>query len=276
MVIVSVGVGTDHHHSFYMDGYLLKNLKYAKDSVLNKKNMFVCLIDGRTGTGKSTLGCQAASYLTDGKHSVLNTTFTTKQFTDRLKEIKRGQAIVIDEAFLLLNKRKTQSSQNMIILSIMQAARVKQCFIFIILPSMFDLDKNLTLNIGDLFLHCYRKGSFGSRGQFSCYDRIGLKRLWLFCRQEYSYRTKISMPNFRASFTKKFPIDQEAYDKKKDEALASMAKVDGEADNKYLQQRNDLIYALKEEGKSVEEICKIVKLTPKAVYNVINKPKVEA
>lgn len=254
---------------FYLDGYLKNNLDYVWKRVMFHNDMLVTVIDGRPGSGKSTIAAQMAYYLSKGKFSIENETFDSDQFSDGVEKSERGNAIVADEAFELLNKRSTQSSQNRIMLSLMQRMRVKQLFIFIVLPSIYDLDKNLILNLCDLFIHCYRK-PFGERGFFETYDQLQLKNLWLYGRQSLSYTNKIIIPNFRGRFTKFFPLDVAEYDKKKRQSL--QVKTEDTTDQgKYYQQRNKLVVELSKMGKTPKEIGDIVGLKQRAVYIILKK-----
>lgn len=255
---------------YYMDGYLKANLDYVKKRVLEHNNMLVCIIDGRVGTGKSTLASQCAYYCSDGSFDTVHECFTLEQFEKVLKESKKGDAIVLDEAFEILNKRKTQSTANMQILSMLQQMRAKQVFIFIVLPSIYDLDKNLILNISDLLLHCYRK-DFGRRGQFACYNRQNMKELWIRCRQNYSYPRKIAKPNFIARFTGYFPIGYEAYEKKKISALEKGTKEATQSEfEKYNSMRNTLVKNLREKGFKYKEIEGLVGLKRRQLHNIIH------
>ncbi len=265
MVIVEV-----KGKSFYMDGYLKSNLDFVVDKVLNKNNMCVTVIDGRVGTGKSTIACQLGYYCSNGGLTLADETFDANQFTERINKSTKGNNVICDEAFLLLNKRATLSSQNRILLALMQQMRIRQVFVWIVLPSVYDLDKNLILNLADFFIHCYSK-PFGRRGQFAVYDRTGLKKLWLYGRQAYSYSQKIAMPNFRGRFTKYFPLDMKEYEKKKIKALQTRVHEDRAADNKYIRQRNQLAYHLKEQGEPIEKIGKLIGLKKNAVYKMLAK-----
>ncbi len=156
----------------------------------------------------------------------------------------------------------------MLSLALIQQARIRQTYLLILLPSVYDLDKNLILNIADFYLRCYRK-DFGRRGQFACYDRQGLKNLWLYCRQSYSYFSKVAQPNFRGRFPKFFPLDDVKYQNKKQISLESM-EGQGKEGNPYLKQRNSMIKNLRTKGQSVTEIMDICNLSSKQVYNVLN------
>lgn len=256
--------------SLYIDGFLKKNYDFVKDRVLTHKDLFICLIDGRSGTGKSTIASQSAYYF-DNTATVKKTeTFSLTQFEERCKGVKKGESIILDEAFEL-NKRKTQSLANMKILRLLQQIREKQCFIFIVLPFVYDLDKNVILGLSDLFIHCYRK-DFGRRGQYSVYDRHKLKKLWLHCRQTYSYSLKVAKPNFRGRFTQQFMTNYKAYVEKKNKTLEEAEKKE-ESKNKYVIQRNKLIYAMRKKGIPVKDICKGVGLKQRIVYTILEQEK---
>ncbi len=251
-----------------MDGYILKNLQFVKERVKYHNNMMVCIVDGKVGSGKSTLAAQLAYFCTDGKFTLDQETFTSNQTSQVMKNIFKGGAIVVDEAFDQMNRRTSRSSNNMLTISLLQRMRMKKVFIFIILPYIFDLDKNIILGLADTFIHCYRK-PFGPRGQYAVYDEEGIKNLWLFGRQSYSYSEKIAKPNFRGKFTKYFPLDFQAYEDKKEKSMDALIKQGVTENSKYVIQRNNLIIESKNSGRSVEEICKVVGLKSRAVYDIL-------
>lgn len=257
---------------FYIEGFTKKNLDYVRERVLKGKYMAIFIIDGRTGIGKSTLAAQLAYYLSEGKFDLSKETFSSEQFAEVLKSCEILDAIVIDEAFALLNKRRVLSAQNIIMLTIMQQMRVKQVFCFIVLPCIYDLDKNIILNLADCFIHCYAK-PFGRKGQYAIYDREGIKKLWLYGRLSYSYSYKIVRPNFHGRFTKFFPFNFKAYEKKKIEALESRREKEPAQKHmdRVLRQRNKLIKQLKKEGKSFKEIAESIDLQPDTIYRVLRE-----
>ena len=236
--------------------------------------MCVTIIDGRTGSGKSTLAAQLGYYCAKGNMTLKHEAFTGHQFVKGLNELQKGQSLILDEAFELLNKRKTQSLQNMINISMLQQARMKQGFIFIVIPSCYDLDKNIILNLADLFIHCYRK-PFGRRGQFVCFDRQRLKNLWLYCRQSYSYSPKVATPNFFGRFVKFFPFDFEEYEQRKMKALEQMKDNKTLFEDKVMVQRNDAIFRLKKEGKSIQYLCDLFGLKERMIFNILREQNKE-
>lgn len=256
--------------AYSMDGWTYDNLSYVKDRVLNHNDMGVFLIDGKPGAGKSTLAAQFANFLTDGKFSLQDECFTSGQTTERLNAMKAGEAIVIDESFEQFNRRKTQSNENMLGISLLQRMRSKRVFIFVLLPFMYDLDKNLILGLANTLFHCYRQ-PFGDRGQYSVYDEEGIKKLWLYGRQSYSYSEKIVIPNFRARFSSFFPIDYEAYEKKKQESSKELGKeTQLKEKGKFVRQRNLLLKELYTSGRPISEISKLTNIQQRQIYNILN------
>jgi len=275
MVIVNV-----KDKKFYMDAYLKQNIDYVK-SVLQKRNeTFIGLIDGRIGSGKSTVVDQWAYYCTDGNFSLDDKAFTVEKFRDLLNSKKKGQkdnCVILDEGFEL-NKRKTQSEANMTILRQLQRIRSKNLWIWIVLPCVYDLDKNVILHLANLFVHCYKKGDFGRKGNFKIYDSDRLKWLWLKCRDHLSYSDKMVTPNFYGRFTQRFPSsDYDIYEKVKNRDLDELEEKLKKKDKpiKYKEQRNELIVGMKKEGMHVDKICKMVGLKKRSVYDVLEKYGVE-
>lgn len=256
---------------FYMDGKVKSNLDYVKDRVLNYNNMMVCIIDGRPGAGKSTLAAQAAYYCTDGNLSIEDETFTIDQTTSMLKKQTPGKAVIIDEAFDQMNKRTANTTMNMLTISLLQRMRSKRIFIFIVLPYIYDLDKNVILGLCDTFIHCYRR-PFGPRGQYKVYDEDRLRRLYLVCRQTYNYPDKVSQPNFYGKFSKKFPLDYNEYENKKEKSLLSMIQTkENIVRTKYHKQRNELIMLAHNLGKTAKEIANIIGVTERTIQYVIRQ-----
>jgi len=133
-------VATINGKKQYLDGNLKKNLDYLIPRVKNKNNMHLCIVDGRPGTGKSTFVGGLAHYCSDGDMALDDECFTFEQFENSLKNARPGQNIILDEAFELLNRRKSASDVNFRLLSIIQKMRAKRVFIWIVLPYVYGCD----------------------------------------------------------------------------------------------------------------------------------------
>ena len=262
---------TYNQKSFHMDDTLYRELEKMKYQVLIHNDMGVILIDGRPGSGKSTLAGQIAYFLTDGKFTVNYESFNQKQTFNIMKNMIAGDCCVIDESFDVINKRTAQTSANMLTINMLQQMRSRKVFILILLPSFYDLDKNVSLWLASALLHCYRSPEpLGKRGQYVAYNIEGIQKLWLYGRQSYSYSLKISQPNFRARFTKYFPINYKQYEEKKRTSLIEKPKEETE-NSKYYQQRNILIKELKDKGVSVPDISKKIGMRDRSIYDALKR-----
>lgn len=241
---------------FSLDGILKKNLDFIKDKVLNKKIDYVICCDGKTGIGKTTLSLQIASYL-DKDFNLDKVCFSPAQFLEALKKAKKGDAIVFDEA-LIIGSRFAMSEINKKIMVIMSQIRSKQLFIFFILPSLFDLDRNLSLYRVNLLLHCYST-EFGNRGFYSYYFDDSIKSLYLNGKKFYSY--SYPKPNGFGKFSKCFCLDENDYEKKKQAAIQQIGiGTKTRRETRIKAERDRLIKYLREnEKKKCTEISKITK-----------------
>lgn len=263
MVVVEV-----NGQNFFMDRFIKNIFDYVKPKVLHNKDFFLVLVDGRPGSGKSTGVGQFAWYLSDGNLTLDNCVFTIAELKERIENANKGDVVWLDEGFEL-NRRTTQSAANMEMLNILNKARAKQIFIFICLPSVYDLDKNVILGLAHLFIHFYREGDFGRRGLFKVYDRHSLKKLWLNCRADLIYSNKFAIPNFFARTTKWFPFDEKEYEKKKFE---SRPKDITEKESK--EERNKIIVQMHLEKKTPQEISERFCLSYRQVMDIIRKAMV--
>lgn len=262
---------TYNQNSFHMDNTLHRELKKMKDQVLIHNDMGVILLDGRPGSGKSTLAAQIACFLTEGKFNIDYECFNQKQTFNVMKKMVAGDCCIIDESFDVINKRTAQTSANMLTINMLQQMRSRKVFILILLPSFYDLDKNVSLWLASALLHCYRSPEpLGKRGQYVAYNIEGIQRLWLYGRQSYSYSLKITQPNFRARFPKHFPIDPIKYEQKKRKSLTEKPK-EATEESKYYQQRNILMKELKDKGVSVSDISKKVGLRDRSIYDALKR-----
>jgi hypothetical protein len=257
-----------NNKSVYYDAGVYKNLSFVKTRVLQYNDLGLMIADGRPSTGKSTCMFQWAWFLSDGKFSLDDVCYSLDEFGKRLDIATKGDVVLLDEGFCF-NKRKTQSEENMRILGMLQKIRSKQCFVIIILPSVYDLDKNLILNLCDVFFHFYRK-DFGLRGQYYVYNRMELKKLWLKCRQYLNYNKKVARPNLRAKFTKFFVLDEQEYEKKKQASISKMLEPSAKI-TRHIMQRNRLIIKIKQMGLPVEDIANLIELEPNGVNDVLKR-----
>jgi len=241
----------------YLDGYLKKNLDIAINN--NKKDWdAVILIDGVEGGGKSVLGMQVASYL-DPSYSLDRCCFSATQLIRAINTAQPHQAIVFDEALRGLSSRSALSKINRIIVKLLAEIRQKNLFVIIILPSYFDLDKNIAIWRSVCLLHVYTsKGN--KRGFFAFYDYDQKKTLFILGKKMYDYKQVKS--SFVGRFTNQYTVPEDEYRKKKREMLSGQIE-DHELATTFQVQLRSLQKSLWED--------KELKLSYKDIARMINK-----
>lgn len=206
----------------YYDGYLYRNLVFIRDKLIRKDFDFLCLIDGYSGTGKSTLSMQLA-YLCDPTFDLNRMCFRGEEFIKAVTTAQRYQAIVLDEAFASLASTDATTKLSKFLIKMLGEIRQKNLMIFFNMPSFFEMNKNIAVFRSKLLLHVHL-GKKQERGYYKIYTDRWKKRAYILGRREYDY-SKGGQP-FVGRFTGKLPptIDEEAYRKKKDEALKYYAR----------------------------------------------------
>lgn len=268
--MVQVTVKAQQYH---LDGYLKSDMDFVKKAVLDKDNLFICLVDGRPGTGKSTLIAQLAYYI-NPNFSLKDMTFSMDEFEQRLRCAVPGDCVVFDEGYEF-NRKRSLSIANIKLIGVLQRIRVKRIFIFIILPFIYDLEKNIVLGLAEMFIHCWRK-PFGPRGQFSAYDRFGAIALWKDCRNDYIYPLRIAQPIYRGRFVKFFPLDYGQYENKKISSMDEQAKAEEKSTaTKHSQEKRNIVLNLKKKGMSTVEIAEVIGMKKSMVYNYLKEAQPE-
>jgi len=210
--MVKVFEGTPQE--YYMDGYLQSAFDLAKKKI--KDDWDFCFVyDGVEGCGKSVKAMQDAFYC-DQTLCFARYAFSPFQFRRAVRDAKQYQAVVYDEAHSGLNSRAAMSMINRSLVSMLTEIRQKNLFVFIILPSFFDLDKYVALWRSRALIHVYTRERF-ERGSFAFYNVDRKKLLYLKGKKLYEYRA--AKPNFVGKFTNHYPLDQAEYRAKKYEAL---------------------------------------------------------
>ena len=212
---------------FYMDGYLRKNLEMAK-KVIRKDWDMVFIVDGAEGSGKSVMAQQAA-YCCDPSFNIDRIVFTPYAFRKVIIAAKQYQSVVYDEAYTGLSSRATMSLINRTLVSMLAEIRQKNLFVFVVMPTFFDLDKYVALWRSRALIHIYTGKNF-QRGFFAFFNIDRKKLLYVGGKKFYSYG--ITKANFIGRFTNHYVVDEKEYRKKKRESLIKREKQREEADMK--------------------------------------------
>ena len=203
---------------FYIDGYLKTNLDTAKNVIKKDWDMVFCY-DGFEGSGKSVKAMTDAFYC-DSTLTLDRITFTPYEFRKAIRTAKPYQAVIYDEAYTGLSSRATMSMINRALISMLAEIRQKNLFVFVVMPTFFDLDKYVALWRSRALIHVYTKD--WERGYFQFYNVDRKKSLYIQGKKFYSYSKPEA--NFRGRFTKFYPVDETEYKKKKKNSLLDREK----------------------------------------------------
>lgn len=200
----------------------------------------IVIITGAEGSGKSLLAMQFASYV-DPNFSIQDICFDGDKFADRIRNKEKFGAVIFDEAFNGLSSRGAISKQNKNLIRLLQECRQRNLWVFIVLPSIFLLEKYVALFRGHVLFNTaiYRKDY--TKRYYKCYNRKNKKLLYLLGHKLMSYSKPRIDKKYR--FYGKYPsnINEEEYKFKKAESFKESSKRN-EKEDEPMEQRNIIIY----------------------------------
>jgi hypothetical protein len=176
--------------------------------------------------------------------------FTPEEFREAIYKAKKGQAIMFDEAFTGFSSRASLSGVNRVLISLMMQIRQKNLFVVIVLPTVFLLDKYISIFRTKVLIHVYENK--GRRGFFVVYSSKR-KRLLILHKDAkmYSYGIRSKRKGrFYGVFALGDEKEEDKYRKKKLEALKSAEHNPMTTSGvKYREQRDIMVYVLRKELK---------------------------
>lgn len=105
----------------------------------NKNNLIV--ITGETGSGKSMAALDLACRL-DPKFDVNQCVFTIPDFLKLVKILEPGQVVVLDEAAIGFDARRSGTNDNVMFSNVLKVFRYKQITTIFTFPNLMMFDKN--------------------------------------------------------------------------------------------------------------------------------------
>lgn len=216
---------------FSFDTTLGSNLEYLRSAVMRQDFDAAVLVDGNEGSGKSVLGMQIAKFLDIDRELDLETQvcFTPQQFQKAVMTLRKGKAIVWDEARSGLNRRRSTQGVNLEITDMLSRCRARNLFMIIIMPSFYDMDMNVAIWRSRALVHVWYEWDKNNkeyplvRGFFRFYNEGGKKDLYtnklLRLRYEYPH-----LPNesFDSRFVEHYVVNEGLYRQRKREAEESV------------------------------------------------------
>ncbi len=257
----------------YLDGYEREILDGFKLAVRKYNTSVVCIVDGRSGMGKTTKAMQQGIYL-DPNFNLKKVFFDPKTFLEGLANAKPGDFILFDEA-MLISSRASLSEMNRMIIIAMSMIRSKKIFVYFCVNSIFDIDRNLVLSRADCLFHIYGQ-SLIDRGRFSAFfkskgDGIDrLKDLYLNGKKYYSYSRPKA--NFIGSFTKEFVVNEPEYERLKQIGVNNFLRGTEPQLTRAGRCRNKLIVLLHTKyNLKTSELAQIIDLDVRSIQRIIRE-----
>lgn len=198
----------------FIDDIVAAQIPDIREGVLKKDKDKHIVIDGREGSGKSALGMQLAKAL-DPDFNIEKIAFNGEQFMRLVKDPRRkkGDCIVLDEAFNAASSRASLSEINRAMVGVATEMRQLNLFIIIILPTFFDLDRYFALWRCDTLFHVYLNKE-GNRGQYTIFPFDSKLNLYVEGKKTYNYNA-VKSPYPPCRFTKAWVVDEVEYRERK-------------------------------------------------------------
>lgn len=221
---------------YSMDGWLRGNLNIVKEQINDRDMDMVGIVDGFEGVGKSVLAMQCGFYV-DPTMTLDRVCFNADSFKEAVLKADRGQCIIYDEAITGAFNREAIQLMNIMLVKMMAQIRQKNLFMILVLPSFFDLDKNLAIWRSKFLVHCYFGKNF-QRGYFRFANLDKKKEIYVLGQKLYRYPSHPDKWNFRGRFVNHYVFNEAAYRKKKANELTdqdyesiSLRKIRGQRDS---------------------------------------------
>lgn len=233
---------------YYISSEIKRQLDNSRRIVTQADQDRIFIVTGREGSGKSWLAMQLAGYL-DSTLCLDDICFDAESFGNRIKEVKKNKAIIFDEAFSGLSSKGALSKENKKLIKILIECRQRNLYLFIVLPSIFILDRYIALfRSHGLFNTAISKKDFKNRF-YKVYNFRNKHLLYILGQKYLSYSKPKIWKKHR--FYGKLPptIKEEDYKKKKSDSFREKEKEEVTEYRKLMIQRNISIVNLKQKTK---------------------------
>jgi len=209
--------------SYYVSPVIEKQLLRGEKIKREADQDRVYIITGAEGSGKSLLARQLACRI-DKDFSIKDICFTSEEFVDRIRGKKRYGCVVFDEANNGLSSRATISRENKKLIKLLQECRQRNLTIFIVLPSVFLLEKYVVLFRTQALFHTaiYKKDY--KKRYYKIYNKSNKKLLYILGNKYMSYSQPKLYKMYRFYGEEPSQIKEEEYRKKKLDAFRENEK----------------------------------------------------
>lgn len=212
-------------HQFFFPKEVLKNLITIKKTVLryreeyiasgggNKMTSVVCIVEGMSGSGKSTIASQVGLFWDPKMTLEINYAWNIKRLMELAENTYPGMVILMDEA-MIVNSRTPNSQENLKLIITLSQIRSKGVFFIFCINSVHQLEKTIPLSRADFLIRVKRVGGLAGIPKYCIYDKDKMRQLIVKNSGKYSYTGVF--PNIGwTTFSRYFPFDDVRYDKMK-------------------------------------------------------------
>lgn len=239
--------------TLYVDKGLYRNLSTIVIPALQQQDKDrMEIVDGSEGSGKSVFAMQLG-FMVDPSLTLERICFSAEEFVKAVRGAKPFQCVIFDEAFRGLSSRAALDATNRAIITMFMEMRQKNLFVIIVLPTIFLLDRYVTMFRSKGLFHVYTNK--GRRGCWRYYNFQKKKELLILGRKMMDYNSV--RVGFRGRFTGKYVIDEVAYRQKKKDAFELAPKV--RHVDKQMAQRDALLSILVDnQGLTYPKVAKLL------------------
>ena len=254
----------------YMDGFLYRSCKKAREVMQTTKNYLPIAISGYPGLGKTTILTQVATFF-DPNFSEKDVVFKPIDFINLLKEAKPLSSKALDESYEGLSSEQIRKTVGQTLKVVLNVVRKKRLYIFIVIPNFFDLSKSVAVFLTRWLIHCYSE-AFGDVGRMVMFDRNTKRILYLKGKRFEDYNC--IKADAKGVFTKYIPkkFNWENYEKAKDEYLQQLGEEDNDNENSFKKQRDRIICKMKKKfNLKTPELVEITRLSPSSIRRIVKE-----
>ena len=227
-------------HDNYIAPEVRRMLEKGVDNIKKCNVDRIYAVDGREGSGKSTVAVQmahACAKMFGTKFTLDDIVFGASSFKKRVRYFAeknlRHRVLIFDEGFNGLSSKGSLSKQNRELVRLLMECRQLNLMIFIVLPSFFMLERYVCLHRCHGLIHVFASPKDITRRYYKLYNYSNKKMLYIRGTRFMSY----SLPKIKKTYRFYIPfpptINRKAYDSKKLKAMQEDEGNKDEGQDKY-------------------------------------------
>ena len=258
---------------YYISPKIKKQFQKSARIIKEENQDRVFTITGREGSGKSLLAMQFA-WIIDNSFNLDDIAFTSEQFSNLIKTTNK-KVIIFDEAYNGLSSKGAISKQNKELLKLLIECRQRNLMVFIVLPSIFLLEKYMVLFRSHALFHvAISKKNYKNRF-YKVYNYANKMRLYILGQKYMSYSKPFIVQKHRFYGIYPPTIDEGEYERAKLKAFRGRTKEEEPEITRQIKERDTLIYHMHTKLKVKQvDISKILndagcKFSPQTVSKIV-------